>query len=453
MANRLQMRDRTLLLHSEVIKQFPEILQIIEENVKITDELISNLTEDKKNFFDNILNQVLKQAISEWKGDPEKIEDTGPDPSKRKRCSLENNPNRYIFYINNKLNGTSLNVGSECINHFWGSWGSNFEGKTMAQLKRDAGRLRLLSDLNDKIPGIGRIIDRWNLPVSDCEIILPRSLEKPYLDLGKQASIIFENYLCEKEHGDYENQLRNILEQRNILVSEIEEYVLRKSPEKYIPKKEVRSWLRSNRLVQVLDMLIDDGEITWRTAYRIEEPSFMKSIMDEINHGMKDLGLRVVSLDVARRGYVLETIGNDKVQLFSKHHDLIFYCGWLLFSEKPIEEFSRANTIQRCKLNSEADIDAVLRGLKYITSKFEIELEDADYESEEVAIFDNKTGKYVLSNFKELTEEFKGLVIGAKDKTDADLKKYIENIPGKRYSKVELEDLRRMREVHNIRKY
>jgi hypothetical protein len=116
MANRLQMRDRTLLLHSEVIKQFPEILKIIGENVKITDELISSLSHDNKNFFDNVLNQVLKQAISEWKGDPEKIEDTGPDPSKRKRCSLENNPNRYIFYIVNKLNGTSLNVGSECIN-------------------------------------------------------------------------------------------------------------------------------------------------------------------------------------------------------------------------------------------------------------------------------------------------------------------------------------------------
>lgn len=118
-----------------------------------------------------------------------------------------------------------------------------------------------------------------------------------------------------------------------------------------------------------------------------------------------------------------------------------------------IDEFTIGNTLQRCNLNGEADIDTVLRGLKYITSEFDIELEDADYESEEVAFFDNKTKKYVLSNFKKLTEEFKGLVIGAKDKTATDLKKYIENIPGKRYSKVELEDLRRMREVHNIRKY
>lgn len=454
MAKRIQAKERTLLLNSDVITQFPHVMKLLEENKDITDEFIGTLPKEQSNFFINVLPRVLKQAINEWKGDPKQLEDMGPNASGWMRCSLDNQPNRYIFYIKNTLNGTSLNVGSDCITHFWGSWSSNYEGKNMAQLKRDAGRLRLFSVLNDKMPGVGRIIESWNLLVSDCEIILPRSLEKPYLDLGRRASTIYENYLCEKECGDYEEQLKTILENRKTLISEIEEYILLKYPEKYVPKKEVRLWLKNNRLPKVVDMLIDDGEITWKTAHRIEEPAFMRSIIGELDYGMKDIDLHVVSAEVALGGYVIETISKDKVQLFSKHRDLILYCGWLLFNEKPIEdEFSLESILQLCRLNGEADMDAVLRTLMDIVSKSGIEFEDTDYENGIVTIHHKEDNEYILADIGKLTETFKGLVIGAKDKTAADLISYIKNIPGKRYTKAELKDLSIMRGEHNIRKY
>lgn len=453
MTKRIQAKERTLLLNSDVIKQFPSARKLLEENRDITDEFIGNLSKEQSNFFNNVLPKVLKQAINEWKGDPKQMKDMGTNPFGWMHCSLDNQPNRYIFYIINKLNGTSLNVGSECINHFWDSWGSNFEGKTIAQLKRDAVRVRMLNDLNDKIPGIEKIIDSWNLPVTGCEIILPRSLEKPYLDLGKRASALFEGYLNEKEYGDYEKDLKTILEQQNILISEIEEYVLRKYPEKFIPRKEIRIWLKNNGLTTVIDRLIDDGVITWGTAFKIEEPSFMKSIVVEINHGIRGVGLQVVSVDDTRRGYVLETIGKDKIQLFAKHSDLIFYCGWILFDGKPIEKFNIENTLQHCKLNSEADMVVVLRGLDNIASKLEIFLEDVDYENDIVTFLHKKTSKYILADISKLTEEFKGLVIGAKDKTDADLIGYVKGLPGKRYSKAELNDLKKMRKEFNIEKF
>ena len=451
MATRLPMRDRTLLLNSEIIKQFPEIKRIIEETVKISDEFVSNLPEDKKNFFDNVLNKVLKEAISEWKGDPEKIEDTGPDRSKRKRCSLENNPNRYIFYINNKLNGTSLNVGSECINHFWESLSSNYEGKTIAQLKRDAGKIRLLSDLNDKIPGISRIIDSWNLPVSDCEVILPRFLEKPYLDLEKKASRLFDDYLNGKEECNYAEELKLILENQRELICGIEQYTLEKSSNKFVPKKEVRIWLNNQGLTKVIDKLKDDGIIKWPTAHRIAESSFMNSLIPTLNtKGIMNLDLKIISADERRSGYIVEAT-KSKMNLFIKHKDLIFDFGWLIFDdEEPLEELSLESLLKYCSINDKKDI---LNFLDFMTYRHGISFEEVDLESNEVFVFDEYVGKYVSTKPLQLANKFKGLVIGAKDITSKEFLNYIKNLPGSRYSKSELEELRLNRWEFNIEKF
>lgn len=446
---RLMMKERTLLLYSEVIKQFPEILKIIEENEHITDELIACLSQDEKNFFDNILNQLLKRAINEWKGDPKRIEDMGPNRANWKYCSLDNKPNRLIFYINNNLNGTVLNVGSECIKHFWDFWSNDYEGKTYDQLKQEAGQVRLMRNINDAIPGILRTIDNWNNIVNNCEFILPSWLEDPYLELGKTASALLSNYLNEKENIDYVEKLKSILDEQEKLIETIEEYVSEKASEKHIPRKEVRSWLKIQGLFDVIEMLRKNGLITWGTAHRIGEPSFLKSLIPELNSGLKDLGFKINGIDEGRSGYILEAI-EERIKLFSKHKDLIMFCGWLAFDEKPLDDFTMENLLAHCTLNDNKDIHYVLDFIEY---KFNISFEEVDLEYNEVYVLDKSTGRFVVDKVFQFANRFKGLIFEAKDITVRELENYISKLPGNRYSKGEIKELKRQRQVFNIEKY
>lgn len=452
MAKRLLTKEHTLLLYSEAIKAYPDILKLLEAEKDITDDYVNGLPNNERNFFDNILPLVLKQAIDEWKGDPKRIDDTGEDKSGWVHCKLDNRLNRYIFYIENQLNGTALNVGSECIKHFWDHWNDHFGGKNVDQLKLEATRNKLLSDLNEHIPGIWRTIENWDFIVKDYEIVLPNSIEQPFLELGNRAGRLLNTYLegKQKDH-DYVGQFREILSQRENLINDINNYVMENMSGKNIPKKLIQTWLENNGGIQTLKKLKEDGKITWGTAHRIEEPSYMKSIVPDLNIGLKDIGFQIISSDEKRRGYVLQPVFNKQILLFVRHNKLLFYCGWLLFNENAIEPFNFENTFKLCSLNGDTDVYKVLEGLNTPTSKFKFQ--EIDLEYEEVVIFDKEDGNYILANPKKIAEDFKGLVFGLKDKTSADLVKFIKCLPGKRYSRAEIKEHRRMREEYNKRKY
>jgi hypothetical protein len=320
----------------------------------------------------------------------------------------------------------------------------------MAQLKRDAGKIRLLSDMNSEIPGIARIVETWNNIVNNCEVILPRNLETPYLDLGRKASKLFDDYLNGREECNYVEQLKSSLVEQEKLIIRIKEYTSEKSTDQFVPKKEVRIWLRNNGQNQVIDMLKDKGIITWSTAHRIAEPIFMNSLIPKLNQSIMNLNLKILNVDERRGGYILEAT-KSSLNLFVKHKELIFDFGWLIFdNEDLIEELSLESLLKHCSLNDNKDI---LSFLNFLTYRLGISFEDADLDANEVFVFDEFTGKYASTKPLQIANKFKGLVIGAKDITEKELIDYIKSIPGSRYSRSDLEDLRRDRQLHNIRKY
>lgn len=450
MSKTVKMKERTLLIHSEVIRQYPDILELLEQNKNITKEFISGLPERQKNFFENMLFPTLKIAIDEWEGDPKRVQDKGSDPSKWMRCSLDNVKNRHIFYIENKINKTSLNVGSECIKHFWDSWKYDYKGKNITQLKKEATRNRLLSDLNDVITGIHRIISEWNNIIDNCEIIIPNRIEKPYLELGNKASKILEDYLEEKIDINCSEQLKEILEKQKKLINQIDSYISMNINKKFIATKAIRSWLQNHGQKNVIEMLKNDGRITWGTAHRIEEPLFMKFLVTELNPKMMEIGFKI---DVAhyKNGYILEAVNIDKVQLFAKHSSLIKFCGYLLFDEKPIDEFNLDNLLKCCKVIDKDEMVSVLLILNRIASKYhyDFEIENSNIEGYELTIHSILTAERYIGNMKEIIDKYTGLAVGSKLISEEEFIEFIENIPGKRYSKEEFKDYREMQKGFN----
>ncbi|AFV02830.1 MULTISPECIES: hypothetical protein [unclassified Dehalobacter] len=452
MSKTIKMKERTLLIYSEVIKQYPDILELLGQNKNITNEFIEGLPERQKNFFENMYFPTLKIAIDEWEGDLKRIQDKGPDPSNWMRCSLDNVKNRHIFYIENKINKNSLNVGSECIKHFWDSWKHDYKGKNITQLKKEATRNRLLSDLNDVIPGIHRIIGEWNNKIDNCEIIIPMSLENPYFELGNEASRLLDYYLEERVGIDCSEQFGGILKRQKQLIHEIDDYISAHHNDKYIPTKEIRSWLKINGQKAILDMLKKNGRITWGTAHRIEEPSFIKLMVTELNPKMMEIGFRI-DIDHYKNGYILEPVNRDKVQLFSKHSKLIQFCGYLLFDEKPIDEFTLDNLLKCCSIKDNDNMISVLLILNRILSRhhYDFEIENSYIEGNEIIIHSILTAERFIGNIKEIVDKFTGLAVGSTLINEDEFIAYIENIPGKRYSKEEFKDYQGVRKDFNAR--
>ncbi|MCG9969648.1 hypothetical protein L9W92_16715 [Pelotomaculum terephthalicicum JT] len=133
---RLKNKERTLLLNSQVIEDYPWFHDLLKSNQRITEELIDSLSIDYQRFFDNMLNKVIGQATVEWEGNPQHPVDDLED--KRTPCTLCGQPTRWVFYIFNKWNGKNINVGSECVKHFGISVDKT--GLTVDQLTKRATR-------------------------------------------------------------------------------------------------------------------------------------------------------------------------------------------------------------------------------------------------------------------------------------------------------------------------
>lgn len=456
MKRAILMRERRLMLDSEVIKDYPRIRIILEENSKINQKLIDSLPQDQRDFFKNVLPFVLKEATNEWKGDVERnfCDDMGPDKHKWKRCSLDNRLNRYIFYIVNNLNGKRLNVGSCCIKRFWDG---KVEGKTIKQMMENRNKLKVLSTLEKNYPGITRDLDNWESYIDSFDVIIPYSLETPYLELGKKAKGLIERYLKKSDADLHKlvNEVGEIICEKEGLIDRIKDHVVLVRNNKFAPNKNIRTWLRANSsgtTREALNEIKKCGLITWKSAWRIQEYSFMKSLIFDLNKTINQLGVTIINVDRSREGYILVARRQKNIKLFARHRDLILDCGWVLFDDEP-KSINLENIIKHCSLYEEKSINEVINKLNGIVKNKGIRFGYPDFEQNDIDLFDGKTNTYLLCNLKKVAEEFKGLVLGCKNRQPKDIEQYIYNYKGKRYSKEQLRDLRQSRREFNIVQY
>jgi hypothetical protein len=90
-----------------------------------------------------------------------------------------------MYFIVNRLNGKTLNVGSECVKEFDLDFKSI--GKSLSQLKADMVRMQRRTKLNEMFPGIAKMIDSWSRQLGQYPVIIPMKFEKPYLECGAKV--------------------------------------------------------------------------------------------------------------------------------------------------------------------------------------------------------------------------------------------------------------------------
>lgn len=445
MALRVKKRQRMLLLYSEIIKQFPWFREILEGNEIISEEFVLALDSEKQNFFDNMFPRIVKQVVDEWRGNPNSVRYIETDDKNQWiSCALCGHKIRWIFRIQNRLNGNELEVGSECVKYF----GINFGGKSIRDLIRETKRAGRLNALNEKIPGIARIVEGWASRLNNYPIVIPLHYEQKYSKLGQAISGLYGGYLDEK-YGDVDEVTRGILsllDKADQLLKEIQEYVDANIGVKFVAKSELARWLKSTGQYETLERIKkDNGRITWGTACKITEPNFMKLIASEFTPILANIGLRVIGVDSDRNGYVLGLSRNSKIRLFCKYSDFVFEYGGIIFGETvnyplDLEHIAKISLLDY----NEISVGQLLEELAGKIEGLGVSVWGYAFEFNELVFVERDKGTYIVVNLKECLNKVKGLLLDLTHAAVGDLISYINNF-GKRYSRKELRELEEIR--------
>ena len=129
----------SLLKSSEEIKNTDLYGNLFNILLEITKLEAVTLDELKEHGLDNIgvtilthnKGKLIDDITHEWYVESKSAE----DPDKKIHCGLCNTPNKYLFYIRNRLNNIQLNVGSSCMKKF-----SEIEG--YANHKYELGKIQ-----------------------------------------------------------------------------------------------------------------------------------------------------------------------------------------------------------------------------------------------------------------------------------------------------------------------
>ena len=440
----VRLKDRILLISSQVIEDYLWLNKLLKENKTLSSDDITFLPLEQQNFFRNMLSTVIKQAVGEWKADdiyPTK--DLGSDKINWIKCALCHQPNRYIFYICNKLNGNSLNVGSECVKEFGIDLGR--KGMSANKLIKEAKKIKHMNDINQEFPGISRLINGWSNKLDEQPIIVPTRFESLYLKIGSKIESLYESYINRNQDERIFEDIKRLLDESNELIRTIEKYVQKNKSKKFVPSRNISAWLRRKGDFDTIKMLKDIGEITWRTAHRIFEPQFVNSIIPEFNQSLKKIKIHIESADFDREGYIITYLDFTRIHFFCRHKDLVLDFGGLLFGEKLFVPFKVETVITKSKVLEETSKELIVDRIAEITRDSEIHIRNYDSNFNEITIFEKLSKKYLVANMTTIVEEFKEMALGLGDKTVENFVTYINRLSTKRYTLEEIKDIERLR--------
>lgn len=440
------LKERVLLENSEILHQisgeYPWLIRFLQENPKAKISGLGSFDEEIQNFFRHRYKQIIMQAASEWashKGRPLDVKD------KEEMCECElchQKPIRFVFSIMNKLNGKELNVGGECVKHF----GMEL-GKDVRQLIKEMKELQRINRLEKAIPGIKKTIDSWERELESFPVMIPLSLENPYLDLGERAKRLYRDFLAQDLLPDQVErnvtEFQKILEQKRKCLKVIQDYAEKNRDAQFIPGKEILRWVKTtgkSEDPQLLRWLKEDGRITWRTAFRIGEPNYLKSLIPLFNEYLQNTGsfIEKLSNDRGSDGYIIY-VPSQQIRIFTKCRGFLMEFGGLLFGEPIDKPLDLKNIMLNGTVYGENSVNIILDNLKNQAMEFGYGIYRHEYEYNELIFQHQGTGLYVIESLKPFVEKFKLLALGLDDGGKEELQNHFKALDGKK--KISKEDL------------
>jgi hypothetical protein len=438
MKERIVKKERNLMINSHIIDEHPWLKELLLNNEKIS---IDDVAEEYKNDFRYVVPYIIKQCGDEWRGDESvlhPIEDLGEE---RRPCSLCGTGNRYIYYIQNKLNGRKMNVGKDCVEEFV-DLSTIAQGVSKSKLIKKAQEIRRMSTINKRFPGIQNRIDTWENRLNRYSVVIPSLYEEPHSKDGERLNDMHSKYL----RGDYDesvfDDIESILSSEASYIDQFDSYTETNVGNPFIATKKIINWLEIRNDYKSINTLKTIGFITVETISSIWEPEYVSKQKPIIEDVFESIGATVLNLDQESNVFVLK-IGHSKIKLACRFEKFFSHFGQILLNEKPKAAFSLANIIRISESYDLISVYTFIEDFKKHISKWGIGFvtTDSSIDQNKAYLKDKQTKKYVESDLSELFNRFKGIVLGMDKPTRNDLELYISSHPGKKYTREQLKDL------------
>ncbi len=391
-------KQRNLLLESEVTKEFPFLLNILNKNDKVTHEIVATLSDEEKNFFNNTLPQVIKQAQSEWVnyGD---CHDLGEVST---QCTICETPNRYLYYITNLRSGKSINVGSECIKKFFDDitnkiGRSGFDSYHRQQVKQ-ARKLRRLHEFNQVFPGAERTLTSWMDELNSLPFMIPADLEKEYKNNYYIARELIKDFQNRKNNDEIIfKEFESVVNRREIIWAKINEFITQIKDNKFAVNKEILNWLNIYRKNTVLGHLKTKCLIDLSTFSEIWEPNFINKLTNYINKLLNRTVFYIIKVDHSNLRYIIQYKGNINLELEISYRNLAIIIGPYIF-RTPDSPISHDRLLDDCSLNGSRSYDTFIEALRPYYKKHGINLHSYYQDFNEIILVDQRERKYKVIN-------------------------------------------------------
>lgn len=179
------LRNSETLKNSDLYGNLYNILNQLSELKAVTlSDLIEYGLDDKGiTILTHTKGKLIDGVMQEWYVESKSAE----DPDKRVRCGLCNTPNRYLFYIRNRLSNIQLNVGSSCMKNFSEIEGYANHKYQLGKIQRNQQQAARWLKFNERFPEAESIIDSANFYFDNLPILLPYKI---YIRLEESVHLL-----------------------------------------------------------------------------------------------------------------------------------------------------------------------------------------------------------------------------------------------------------------------
>lgn len=438
MREQILKKERNLMINSRIIEEYPWLEKLLMANEKVSIDLIDD---EHKNSFRYVVPYILKQCGEEWKGDESvlnPIEDMG---NKRRPCALCGTPNKYIYYIENKLNGNKLNVGRDCVEEFVDIKVIS-EGISRNKLIKKAQEIRRMNDINDKFPGIQNKMDTLLATVENYPIVIPNSIKDPYIQKVKMITEVYNDYLKGLKDEIVFSQIEDFIQSEHVFIKQFEDYVEKNSNNPFIATRKMIRWLEHRKDPEIIELLNETGEITRGSVARVWEKEYFEKQHNQITVLFSTLELNVLKFD-EDNNHIVFAVGINKINLILPYEKFLSFFGPLLIGEKPFAAFTLQNVIKVCREEDFMSIYHFIDQFRKLTRRWGVGLRETDSSIDQNIVYlkEKESKLYVQVKVQELFQYAKGIVFGLNKPSREDLENFITQVPGKRYTKENIREL------------
>ena len=237
--------------------------------------------------------EVMKRKImDEWYSakDPE-ISDT------LIKCQLCGRPNRFIYYIHNKVLDTELHIGSDCVKDFSDIAGIKQHRKQFAQIRKEQDQQKRKIEF-EVLEGneIGFIEEAEN-KFKEFPIMLPYKLYNEIKDVLYQLNLSKTTYI--KNGGDIDEiyttycmlkeRFQKLFDQANRHFETVRNNVL-------VCDRETAEWLSINNHSVWEKVAKQNGILSAETLMKIYDDRYIKKVIGTILKHLKDKDIRLLRI-------------------------------------------------------------------------------------------------------------------------------------------------------------